>query len=500
MTKLVADETPGSNVPVYSVTDLAKQVKGTLEERYSHIRVRGEISQPKLHTPSGHLYLRLKDEGAVLEAVCWRGVMAKIGIKPEEGLEVICTGRISSYPGRSQYQLIIENMALAGVGALLKMLEERRQKLAAEGLFADSRKQALPTLPRVIGVITSPTGAVIRDILHRLTERMPVHVLLWPVAVQGSGAAEQIAAAIAGFNALPANGPANGPASGVVPRPDLLIVARGGGSLEDLWAFNEEVVVRAAAASEIPLISAVGHETDTTLIDFAADRRAPTPTAAAEIAVPVRQELLTYLQAQQLRLMQAWQRLSGEKRLRLQASIGALIGPRALLENAMQRLDDKSSQLKQSWHLLFARRGQGLSNVVQRLRQPREFLSARREALLRQGQKLLVVCQAKTQLPVRLERVQQSQHRLQQAWLRVQQPLLSRLVVASSQLESLSYTQTLKRGFVLVRNQQGDVVQAAADVTSAQKLVLQFADGVANVIAEGPKKSTSRKAVQDSLF
>ncbi|HSK41782.1 MAG TPA: exodeoxyribonuclease VII large subunit, partial [Arenibaculum sp.] len=275
----------GSNLPEVTVGELSRRLKRTIEETFGYVRVRGEISQPKRHG-SGHVYLRLKDEAAVIEAVCWKGTAARLSVRPEEGLEVVCTGRLTTYPGRSQYQLVIETMELAGEGALLKMLEERKRRLAAEGLFDPGRKKPLPFLPDVIGVVTSPTGAVIRDILHRLADRFPRHVLIWPVAVQGEAAASQVAAAIEGFNRLPEAG------AGPVPRPDLLIVARGGGSLEDLMPFNEEVVVRAAAASRIPLISAVGHETDTTLIDYAADRRAPTPSAAAEMAVPVRVEIL----------------------------------------------------------------------------------------------------------------------------------------------------------------------------------------------------------------
>ena len=255
-------------MPEFSVGELSQAVKRTIEGTFERVRVRGEVSGFK-RAASGHLYMALKDEEAVLDAVCWRGMAARLALVPEDGLEVIATGRLTTYPGRSKYQIVIEQVELAGEGSLLKLLEERRHKLAAEGLFDAARKQALPFLPEVIGVVTSPTGAVIRDILHRLADRFPRPVLVWSVRVQGDGAAAEIAAAIDGFNALEAGGP--------VPRPDLLIVARGGGSLEDLWAFNEEVVVRAAAASAIPLISAVGHETDTTLIDFAADHRAPTP-------------------------------------------------------------------------------------------------------------------------------------------------------------------------------------------------------------------------------
>ena len=271
-----------SNLPEFTVSEISQAVKRTIEGAFGRVRVRGEVSGFK-RAASGHLYMSLKDEAAVLDAVCWRGTASRLAFPPEDGLEMVFTGQLTTYPGRSKYQLVIEEVEPAGEGALMALLEKRRKALAAEGLFDDARKQELPFLPELIGVVTSPTGAVIRDILHRLADRFPRHVLIWPVAVQGTEAAAQIAAAITGFNRLAPGGP--------VPRPDLLIVARGGGSLEDLWAFNEEIVVRAAAASEIPLISAVGHETDTTLIDFAADTRAPTPTAAAEMAVPVRAEL-----------------------------------------------------------------------------------------------------------------------------------------------------------------------------------------------------------------
>ena len=272
-----------SNLAEYTVTELAFALKRTVEDAYGLLRVRGELSGFKRAT-SGHLYFTLKDEKACIDAVAWRGSVPKLAFEPADGLEVICTGRLTTYPGRSKYQLVVERIEPAGMGALMALLEERRKALAAEGLFDADRKQPLPYLPEVVGVVTSPTGAVIRDILHRLADRFPRRVIVWPVLVQGEGAASQIAAAIRGFDALPADGPA--------PRPDVVIVARGGGSIEDLWAFNEEAVVRAAAECTIPLISAVGHETDTTLIDHVADRRAPTPTAAAEMAVPVRRDLV----------------------------------------------------------------------------------------------------------------------------------------------------------------------------------------------------------------
>src|SRR6201991_3821543 len=278
-----ARQQPGHNLGEITVSELSQAIKRTLEGSFERVRVRGEISGFK-RAASGHMYMMLKDEGAAMKAVCWRMSAGRLGLQPEDGMEVVATGRITSYAERSEYQLVIDRLELAGLGALLKMLEDRKKKLAAEGLFDAARKRPLPLLPEVIGVVTSPSGAVIRDILHRLADRFPRHVLIWPVLVQGEGAAQQVANAIRGFNALQHGGK--------VPRPDVLIVARGGGSLEDLMAFNEEVVVRAVANCRIPLISAVGHETDTTLIDFASDRRPPTPSAPAEMAVRGRGELL----------------------------------------------------------------------------------------------------------------------------------------------------------------------------------------------------------------
>src|SRR5690349_11571510 len=305
-----------NNVVEWSVSDLSAALKRTVEDAYGYVRVRGEISGFKGASPSGHCYFRLKDDKAVLEAVIWKTTIARMKVKPEEGLDVVVSGKLTTFAGSSKYQIVVEKLELAGIGALLPLLEQRKKKLAAEGLFDEARKQLLPWLPDVIGVVTSPTGAVIRDILHRLEDRFPRRVLVWPVKVQGDGSAEQVAAAIRGFNALPEDGR--------IPRPDLLIVARGGGSLEDLWSFNEEIVVRAAAESHIPLISAVGHETDITLIDFVADKRAPTPTAAAEMAVPVRSELFVEVQALARRTMVCWQRAQEARRTELRAAARAL--------------------------------------------------------------------------------------------------------------------------------------------------------------------------------
>jgi exodeoxyribonuclease VII large subunit len=444
----VAPPVPGRNLPEYTVSELSAALKRTVEDTYSHVRVRGEISGFKRHS-SGHLYMALKDAEAVLDAVCWRGTAMRLGLKPEDGMEVIVTGRLTTYPGRSKYQIVIEAMELAGEGALLKLLEDRRKKLAAEGLFDAARKKPLPFLPEVIGVVTSPTGAVIRDILHRLRDRFPRHVLLWPVAVQGEGAAAQVAAAIEGFNRIAPGG--------AVPRPDLLIVARGGGSLEDLWAFNEEVVVRAAAASAIPLIAAVGHETDVTLIDFAADRRAPTPTAAAEMAVPVRAELLGQVLDHERRMVGAWARWRDEKRVRLEGLARGLPDPKRLLETAMQRLDDRAERLGQALLGLVARRGKRLAEASGGLR--RSAL----DRLIRHGE-------------------QQAKHcaeRLGPAFKRRYDELHRRLDKAGALLESYSYERVLERGFALVSDSAGHPVTSVAALAPGMAVGLRLRDGAA---------------------
>src|SRR5271163_2926786 len=326
-----------SNATEISVTDLSNALRRTLEDRFAYVRVRGEISGYRGPHSSGHVYFCLKDAGARLDALIWRSTFLRMRVKPEEGLEVVATGRITTFANKSSYQIVVESIEPAGVGALMALLEARRRKLAAEGLFDPARKRLLPYMPRVIGVVTSPTGAVIRDILHRLADRFPVHVLVWPVRVQGETSAAEVACAINGFNALEPGGR--------IPRPDLLIVARGGGSLEDLWSFNEEIVVRAAADSLIPLISAVGHETDITLIDFAADKRAPTPTAAAEMTVPVRSELFVEVSGLARRTMMCWQRGQEARRNELRAAVRALPASSELLAIPRQRLDASTAAL-----------------------------------------------------------------------------------------------------------------------------------------------------------
>ncbi|MGH6942876.1 MAG: exodeoxyribonuclease VII large subunit, partial [Geminicoccaceae bacterium] len=354
------------NVAEYTVSELSTALRRTLEDAYGYVRVRGEISGFKKHS-SGHCYFALKDESACLDAVCWRSTARRLSFRPEDGLEVVASGRISTFPGRSKYQLIIDQLAPAGVGALMALLEERRKKLTAEGLFDAARKRPLPFLPEVVGVVTSPTGAVIRDILHRLAERFPRRVLLWPVVVQGEAAAAQVAAAIEGFNRLAAAGP--------VPRPEVLIVARGGGSLEDLWAFNEEIVVRAAAASRIPLISAVGHETDTTLIDHAADLRAPTPSAAAELAVPVRAELALRIGQLNERLYHGMTRELRQQGERLIGLGRGLPDPVSLLGQATQRLDDLAERLPHALTGRIERARLGLAEIGARLGTPGRLLN-----------------------------------------------------------------------------------------------------------------------------
>src|SRR3954451_18856107 len=339
---------PRLNIVEWSVSELSSALKRTVEDAYGHVRVRGEVSGFKGPSPSGHVYFRLKDDKAVLEAVIWKREFARMRMPPQEGLEVVVTGRLTTFSGSSKYQIVIETLEPAGLGALMALLEERKKKLAAEGLFDPARKQPLPSLPDVIGVVTSPTGAVIRDILHRLADRFPRRVLVWPVRVQGETSAAEVAAAIEGFNALPETGP--------IPRPDLIIVARGGGSLEDLWSFNEEIVVRAAAASMIPLISAVGHETDITLIDFASDKRAPTPTAAAEMAVPVRADLITRISALNNRQVACWQRGIENRRKELRSLARALPGRDDLFALARQRLDAVTERLPQALRVTTTRR------------------------------------------------------------------------------------------------------------------------------------------------
>ena len=473
----MSEPAPKPNLPEFSVSEIAAALKRTVEDSFPFVRVRGEISGLKFHS-SGHVYFDLKDDKAVLNAVIWRAVAHRLKVKPQAGLEVVCTGRISTYAGSSRYQIIVEQVELAGLGALMALLEERKKKLAAEGLFAEARKKPLPFLPDVIGVITSPTGAVIRDIMHRLDARFPRRVILWPVAVQGERAGGEVAAAIRGFNALAPGG--------TVPRPDVIIVARGGGSIEDLMAFNEEIVVRAAAESTIPLISAVGHETDTTLIDFASDRRAPTPTAAAEMAVPVRSELLAQVMDIERRTVRSFGRGMTERRTHLQA-----------LARVLPRADQLFAQPRQRFDLASERLGHALRRNLQVHR--RAFTEA--AALLRPMTIALKVSRARERsdaLLGRLERVFGTNLQRRRAQL----DALARV------LDGVSYRGALERGFALVRGADSHVRRRAANVQTGEKLTITFADGTVEAQAGGtadPSPSakpsrTTKPGGQGTLF
>ena len=469
-------ETAISNLPEFSVTELSAALKRMVEDQFAFVRVRGEISGLKFHS-SGHVYFDLKDDKAVLNAVIWRGSVGRLRIRPEAGMEVICTGKLSTYAGSSRYQIIVEQVELAGLGALMALLEERRKKLAAEGLFDAARKKKLPFLPEVIGVVTSPTGAVIRDIMHRLEARFPRRVLLWPVAVQGEKAAGEIAAAITGFNAF------GGKLHRNLPRPDLIIVARGGGSVEDLMAFNDEAVVRAAAASAIPLISAVGHETDTTLIDFAADMRAPTPTAAAELAVPVRAELLAQTLDFERRFVRCFSKGMEDRRRHLAQLVRVLPRADSLFATPRQRLDAATDKLQhalrrnlQIHQVKFSRAG---AQLRERMLKDRMAVYGERVAAL--GERT-----------TRAERARLAQDG-------------RRLTGLVRLLESVSHKSVLERGFALVRGEDGAVRRRAASLKPGESLTLTFADGDAKAAAgeggEKPKSLKKKAGVdQGSLF
>ncbi|OSQ44297.1 exodeoxyribonuclease VII large subunit [Thalassospira alkalitolerans] len=489
-----ASEKPG-NMPEFSVSDLSNALKRTVEDAFSFVRVRGEISGLK-RAGSGHLYLALKDDQAVLDGVCWRGQAAKLGLAPEDGMEVIVTGRITTFPGRSKYQIVIETMEVAGEGALLKLLEDRKKKLAAEGLFDPDRKKPIPFLPDVIGIITSPTGAVIRDIMHRLRERFPRRVLLWPVVVQGTGAAEQVANAVRGFNDLLPYGN--------IPRPDVLIVARGGGSLEDLWAFNEEIIARAVAESDIPVISAVGHETDTTLIDFVSDLRAPTPTGAAEKVVPVRMDLIAQVNEDGLRLTQAVRRLGVEKRTALESLARGLGDPKRMLEERSQTLDNWADRLPHAASSVMQKARARLNETAARLVSPREQLSEKRGRLENAGLRLDGAVKSAIQMQkARLDRaaaglrpanakrdiardrkqIDDLGRRMTAAVGNVLTRETEGLVRYDRLLESYSYRNVLKRGFAVVRGADDGLIGTAGDLVAGHNYILEMQDGRADVTA-----------------
>jgi exodeoxyribonuclease VII large subunit len=474
------------NTPEFTVSELAGAVKKTLESSFGRVRVRGEITELKAYG-SGHQYFALKDEGAKIRAIIWKTTASRVGLKPENGVEVIATGRITSYSERSEYQLIVERLEYAGAGAMLARIEALKAKLAAEGLFAPERRRKLPMLPRLIGVVTSAQGAVLQDIKTTIARRFPTPILLWPVSVQGEAAAGQICAAIAGFCRLPAPG---------IARPDVLIIARGGGSLEDLMAFNDEAVVRAAAACTIPLISAVGHETDTTLIDFVSDRRAPTPTAAAEMAIPVRLELLADLGQKSARLTSALARVLNQDRARLAAAGARLPDLPALLGAARQRLDDRGERLSLALPGFFLARHRKTDVLSGRLIHPREFLFRRRADVLafnhrfanavpnflRAEQKRLDAVSARLLHPA--ERIAARRSKISLLAQRLAAPLPGQRREARLRLESLtarlnavSYEAVLKRGFALVINARGAPVLGAKHVAPGAALTIKFCDG-----------------------
>lgn len=487
-----ADAAPGatSNVPEYAVSEIAGAVRRTLEGAFGRVRVRGEVCEAKRY-PSGHWYLSLKDENAKLEAVVWKTTVPRLAIQPENGVEVIATGRITTYADRSKYQLVIDRLEFAGEGALLARIETLRKKLLAEGLFEEDRKRPLPRLPVVIGVVSSEAGAVIQDIRTTIARRFPRQVILWPVPVQGQGAAERIAAAIAGFNALPPNG--------AIPRPDVLIVARGGGSLEDLMAFNEEVVVRAAAASAIPLISAVGHETDTTLIDFASDRRAPTPTAAAELAVPARADLLADLAQREARLRGAMVRqvrAAETVLLRLERRLPDIP---ARVTDLRRRLDEAEEGLAPALVAFVRLRHEALARLP--MPHPRAGIAARRATLaLLDGRKGAAFAR-RAQRAQAARALQAFSAAPLSALLRVKAATLAGL---SARLEAGSYQSVLSRGFALVRDTQGQALTRAAQIAPGAKLSIAFADAEVAVTAEGeaPRRGRAAKTppAQESLL
>ena len=452
------------NVVEWTVSELSSALKKTVEDAYGYVRVRGEVSGFKGASPSGHVYFRLKDDRAVLEGVIWKGTWGRMRVKPEEGLDVIVSGKLTTFAGSSKYQIVIDTLEPAGIGALMKLLEERKKKLAAEGLFDEARKQLIPFLPNVIGVVTSPTGAVIRDILHRLTDRFPRRVLVWPVRVQGESSAVEVTNAIRGFNALPERG--------ALPRPDLIIVARGGGSLEDLLSFSDEAVVRAAAESMIPLISAVGHETDVTLSDFAADRRAPTPTAAAEMAVPVRAELMSTLAALGARKLACWQRGIDQHRKELRLLSRALPAADDLLAIPRQRLDACAERLPralranaQIHHTQLTRAAARLTPRLLKLR-----LARSSEIVVTLGQ--------------RGQRARTNY--IERRW--------DHLRSAEQLLKAFSYQGVLARGFALVRDGDGHPLRSAAAVSDGARLEIEFADGRVGATADGAGAPAAAKA------
>ena len=496
MSDLADSDSPG-NATEYTVSEISGALKRVVEDAFGNVRVRGEISGYRGPHSSGHAYFALKDDRARIEAVIWKGTMSRLKFRPEEGMEVIASGRLTTYPGSSKYQIVIDNIEPAGVGALMALLEDRKRRLAAEGLFDAARKQLLPDLPCVIGVVTSPTGAVIRDILHRIRDRFPLHVLVWPVRVQGDTAAAEVTAAIEGFNALEPGGP--------IPRPDVVIVARGGGSLEDLWGFNDEVLARAVAASDIPVISAVGHETDWTLIDYVADVRAPTPTGAAEIAVPVKAELLATVASLSARLAGAVTRNAERRRQELRAAARALPSPDQLLALPRRRFDEATARLSRCLEVNTERKRARLdaARLVPTLLS-RRIAEARRhldvagtrlpkcaDAGLRERRRQLATLGARMTIePIarRAGELRREEGRFAARLVRAMDAYLAlrrrRHAQNERMLASVSYQSILERGFAVVRDVEGTPLRRAASVRPGAALSIQFADGVTAATAD----------------
>lgn len=494
MMDLLDDPVEGVNSPEFSVTELSGAIKRVIEGEFSHVRIKGEVgrvSRPR----SGHIYLDLKDDKSVINGVIWKGVAGRLQTQPEEGMEVVATGRVTTFGGQSKYQIVIEDIKPAGMGALMALLEKRKTMLSAEGLFEESRKRALPYLPEVIGVVTSPSGAVIRDILHRLRDRFPRKVLIWPVAVQGAKCAPEVVRAIEGFNALQVGG--------AMPRPDLLIVARGGGSVEDLWGFNEESVARAAAASNIPLISAVGHETDTTLIDFVSDKRAPTPTAAAELAVPVRIELMAWLDQQSARMTTS---LSGglqRRSQRLRDLSRALPRLDTLLDGPRQRLDTTGARLGPALMSGVQRRKVRLSEAAGGLRPAamQRMIGNERRRLDALSARMGPALERSVSIDQRRQAVAAMAQRVADAGQQRVNAARNKIEAMDRLRLTLGYEATLSRGYAVVRG-DGDVVTTKKAAGKAQELEIQFADGriVVGGKAAPTRKAASKPTDQGSLF
>jgi exodeoxyribonuclease VII large subunit len=499
----VFDGDSPSNLAEYSVSELSGSIKRTVETAFDQVRVRGEISGYRGPHSSGHAYFSLKDDRARIDAVIWKGTFSRLKFRPEEGMEVIATGKVTTFPGSSKYQIVIETLEPAGAGALMALIEERKRRLGAEGLFDPARKKRLPFMPAVIGVVTSPTGAVIRDILHRISDRFPVHVIVWPVKVQGEGSGEEVANAISGFNALEPGGD--------LPRPDVLIVARGGGSLEDLWSFNDEIVVRAAADSRIPLISAVGHETDWTLIDYAADVRAPTPTGAAEMAVPVRAELDAQVAGLTARLQGAVSRQMDQRRQSVRALMRALPSLDQLLALPRRRFDEAAAGLGRGLELNTINKRRGFERVASHLRpdvlsnritERRQLLNDRMARAERTVERLLDRSKSRIEraeavlasLPARLKtQTDRSRERLgnlsRHADTSIGHQLARARAALAAQdrvLQSLSYKNVLKRGYAVIRDEDNRPVSQAAGLSTGMGIAIEFADGrVGAVTTEG---------------